>query len=177
LILYHVRDLVDYSGAEICLWDESRGVMVTSSAAGYPRYAAKPGDVYQPDEGYTGWIARHKQRLFIPDTTARPDLLPRNIAQDMPIRAYVGLPLVTSDAFVGTLELASDQPGVYSEDDLEILQVFASQAAVAIQNARLYEEAQRHLKELSGLHQISQAIGSLTDIHQIYAQITERIAV
>jgi GAF domain-containing protein len=150
--------------------------MVTWGAAGYPRYAAEPGDVYQPDQGYTGWIAQHKQRLFIPDTTARPDLRPRNIAEDMPIRSYIGLPLLTSDVFVGTLELASNQPGAYTEEDLEILQVFASQVAVAIQNARLYEEAQHRLRELSGLHQISQAIGSLTDIHQIYAQITERIA-
>jgi PAS domain S-box-containing protein len=176
LILYRVKDLVDYFGAEICLWDEARGVMVTWGAAGDPRYPAGPGDVYQLDEGYTGWIARHKRMLFIPDTAAHPDVPPKIITKDMPVRAYIGLPLLTRDAFVGTLELASDQPGTFTEDDVEILQVFASQAAVAIQNARLYEEAQRHLNELSGLYQISQAIGSLTDVHQIYAQITERIA-
>jgi len=176
LILQRVKDLVDYNSAEICLWDDVRKVMVTRSAAGDPRLTTEAGGLYNLDEGYTGWIARHKQRLFIPDTAERPDLKPKVADTDVPIRSYVGLPLVTSEAFVGTLELVSDRTGAYGAKDLEILEIFANQAAVAIQNARLHAETERRLWEFSGLYQISQAIGSLSDLGQIYAQISERIA-
>lgn len=176
LILARVKGLVDYNSAEICLWDEALQVMVTWGAAGDPRYTSRAGGIYHLDEGFTGWIARHQQQLFIPDTASRPDIRPKAIVDGPPIRSYVGLPLRTSDAFVGTLELASIQPWAYTGEHLEILQIFANQAAVAIQNARLHEETQRRLREFSGLHQISQAIGSLTDTQQIHAQLNERIA-
>jgi PAS domain S-box-containing protein len=77
---------------------------------------------------------------------------------------------------VGTLELVSDRVGAFAEEDLEILDIFANHAAVAIQNARLHAETERRLQEFSGLHQISQTIGSLSDLGQIYAQISKRIA-
>ena len=176
LILRRVRDLVDYYSAEICLWDPARNVMVTRSAAGDPRLTTDAGGLYQLDEGYTGWIARHKQRLFIPDTAERMDVKPKVTKTEVPIRAYVGLPLMTRDAFVGTLELVSDRKGAFSERDLEVLDIFANHAAVAIQNARLHAETERRLQEFSGLHQISQTIGSLSDLGQIYGQISERIA-
>jgi PAS domain S-box-containing protein len=150
--------------------------MVTCSAAGDPRLTTEAGGLYHLDEGYTGWIARHRRRLFIPDTAGRADVRPKVTATEVPIRSYVGLPLVTSDAFIGTLELVSDQPGAFTEKDLEILEIFASQAAVAIQSAGLHDETERRLRELSGLYQISQAIGSLSDLSQIYAQVSERIA-
>lgn len=176
LILQRVKGLVDFYSAEICLWDEARNGMVTWSAAGDPRLTTEAGGFYEVDEGYTGWIARHKRRLFIPDTSLRQDVEPKVTGTRVPIRSYIGLPLVTSDAFVGTLELASDRAGAYAETDLEILEVFANQAAIAIQNARLHSETERRLQEFSGLYQISQAIGSLSDLDQIYAQISERIA-
>ncbi len=62
LILAHVRKLVDYYIAEICLWDESQQVMVTWASAGDARYTARAGGVYHLNEGYTGWIARNRAR-------------------------------------------------------------------------------------------------------------------
>ena len=176
LILLRVRDLVDYYSAEICLWDQARNVMVTRAAAGDARLTTEAGGTYQLDEGYTGWIARHKQRLFIPDTAERPDVSPKVAETNVPIRSYVGLPLMTSDAYVGTLELVSDRADAFAEKDLEILDIFANHAAAAIRNARLHDETERRLQEFSGLHQISQTIGSLSDLGQIYGQISERIA-
>ena len=143
LILARVRGLVDYYIAEICLWNEAERLMVTWASAGDARYTARTGGIYRLNEGFTGWIARHQERLFVPDIAVRQDVRPKIIAEDTPVRSYMGIPLKTGETFVGTLELASDQRGFYTEDKLEILQIFADQAAAAIQNARLYEETQR----------------------------------
>ena len=53
---------------------------------------------------------------------------------------------------------------------------YASQAAVVAENARLYDEEQRRTRELGGLQQIAQAIGSLRSPIELYSQITARIA-
>jgi GAF domain-containing protein/nitrogen-specific signal transduction histidine kinase len=166
-ILESVQRIVPYFVAEVCLWDAGREIMFTRGSAGDPTYRAEMGGLYRLGEGYTGWIARHREALLIPDTTARQDVRPRLDLTERPIRAYVGVPLLVGDALVGTLELASDGARAYSRKDLVTLQTFASQAAVAIENARLFEETQRLVQDLSLLHQAGQAVISSLDIAQV----------
>lgn len=165
-ILAHVKSLVGYYIAEICLWDEGEQVLMTRASAGDPQYTARSGGVYHLNEGYTGWIARNRQVLLIPDTAARTDVQPKIIAEDAPVRAYVGLPLNTGDTFVGTLELASDRTGAYGPDTLRVLEVVAEQAAVAIHNARLYAEAQRRNEQTQLLLEVSESISSTLDLSE-----------
>ena len=61
---------------------------------------------------------------------------------DGEIRAWMGAPLATGESAIGLLTVDSRQPGAYADEDVQILQTFADQAAIAIENARLYERAQ-----------------------------------
>lgn len=176
LILDRVKVLVDYHIAEICLWDETQQVMITAAGAGSPHYSAQAGDLYHLDEGYTGWIARHQQELVIPDTAARKDVRPKIVSEDAPVRSYLGLPLRIGETFVGTLELASDQTGAYTEDLVEILSIFADQAAVAIHNARLFEAQQRQAREQAILFETSAALSSSLDLNEVLGTIGRKVA-
>lgn len=164
LILDRIQDLVAYYIAEICLWNEEEQLLVTRASAGDPRYMASTGGSYRLDEGFTGWIARHQQVLLIPDVAARQEPRPKIDVEDSPVRSYVGLPLRSGDHFIGTLELASDQVGAYTEADLEILQIVADQAAVAIENARLYEMTDERLQmrvdEMAALQRITRELNA-----------------
>jgi GAF domain-containing protein len=51
----------------------------------------------------------------------------------------LGIPLIFQDQVIGVLNLDKDQPGYYQESDLELAMAFANQAAIAIENARMYE--------------------------------------
>jgi PAS domain S-box-containing protein len=164
LVLARVRDLVDYYIAEICLWYEAEQVMITWASAGDPRYTARTGGIYRLDEGFTGWIARNQQEMLIPDISARQEVQPKIVADDTPLRSYVGLPLKIGQTFIGTLEMASDQLGAYDENDLELLRIIAGQAAVAIQSARRYEETQRRFEQTQLLLRVTEAIGSTLDL-------------
>jgi PAS domain S-box-containing protein len=166
-ILESVQRILPYFVAEICLWDADKETMFTRGSAGDPAYRTRMGGFYRLDEGYTGWIARHREPLLIPDTTARQDLRPQLELPGRPFRSYLGVPLLVDDALVGTLEIARVEARAYSQEDLTTLQTFASQAAVAIENARLFEEAQRLLEEVSLLHQAGQAATSSLDIAQV----------
>ncbi len=175
LILVRLKDLMDYYIAEICLWQEEDQVLVTRASAGDPRYMSRTGGIYRLHEGFTGWIARHRQSLLIPDTTARTDVQPKVVAPDTPIRSYVGLPLKVGEQFVGTLELASDRVGAYSEEDVAFLQIFADQASVAIENARLFELQQRQLQEQVLLCQAGTALSSL-DLDEVLRTVARYMA-
>jgi GAF domain-containing protein len=70
-ILASVQRIVPYFVAEVCLWDAAQEIMFTRGGAGDPDYRAKMGGFYKLDEGYTGWIARYREPLLIPDTSGR----------------------------------------------------------------------------------------------------------
>jgi len=149
-ILECAQRIVPYYVAEICLWDAAQQTMFTRGSAGDPTFRAEMGGFYQLDEGYTGWIARHREPLLIPDTNARQDVRPKLDLPENPIHSYLGVPFLVEDALVGTLEMISNEVGAYNEQDMVTLQTFASQAAVAIENARLFEETQRLVEGSSG---------------------------
>ncbi|MCM2316267.1 MAG: GAF domain-containing protein [Thermoanaerobaculia bacterium] len=63
------------------------------------------------------------------------------------VRCNIGIPLVVRDKIIGALTLDSRQPHFYSEKDLHVATAFGRQAAVAIENARLYTSAQHELQD------------------------------
>ena len=176
LILARLKELMDYYIAEICLWQEGEQALVTRASAGDPRYKARSGGIYHLNEGFTGWIARHQQSLLIADTTARTDVQPKVVEPDTPVRSYIGLPLKVGETFVGTLELASDRVAAYNEEDVAALQLFADQAAIAIENARLFELQQRQLREQAILYETSAAISSSLELSEVLRAVARHMA-
>jgi len=59
------------------------------------------------------------------------------------VRGWIGAPLVVKGRVIGDLTVDSRQPGVYGQEETEVVAAFAAQAAIAIENARLYQEAER----------------------------------
>src|SRR5207245_6218842 len=70
-------------------------------------------------------------------------------------RAVLSVPLLASDQALGALAVYRDAPGRFTDEEVNLLQVFAAPAAVAIRNARLYAEARRRQRE-------AETIGVLT---------------
>lgn len=68
-------------------------------------------------------------------------------------RAEIALPLLVGAEVIGALNVQSTQQGAFTEQDIETLQNMANQVAIAIQNARLYQQARTQLAEISRLNQ------------------------
>lgn len=72
---------------------------------------------------------------------------------DLPeTRSEMALPLRVRERVIGVLDVQSEKPAAFSEEDVAILQTLADQVALAIENARLLEESQRALRELEVLY-------------------------
>lgn len=91
--------------------------------------------------GLLGWVIQHGQAALILDVLTDERWVP--LPNDDPARAAVAVPITWSDRVIGGLLLVSQEPGAFHDEHLELLTAICSQAAVALENARLYDEAHR----------------------------------
>lgn len=89
-------------------------------------------------EGITGWVAKHSQPALVNDVEKDP----RYYAAFPSIRSEIAIPLIVANQCIGVLDLESEMPNAFSREDLELLELIASSAAVAMQNARIHQEQQ-----------------------------------
>ncbi len=128
-------------------------------------------------EGLVGWVAQHKQPLLIrnfqsewQDLPARP----RYISEHPPSSA-IFIPLVTGGQCVGAMAAQSYQTGAFSQDDVRRLSIVANQAASAIANARLYQQAQSRAAQLELVGSVSRQVRAITPLPDLFAQTVSLI--
>jgi PAS domain S-box-containing protein len=99
------------------------------------------------DQGMLGWVAAHRRSLNIPDVFADPRSVAREWRRAHGLRSFLGVPVMLGDSLLAVLALSGRAPFELSPDDEDLVANFIAQAAVAIQNARLYAEATRRWRE------------------------------
>ena len=95
-------------------------------------------------EGIVGYAALHKEAVLVPDVSQDP----RYIKVVPDVRSELAIPMLLKDRCIGVVDLESPELDAFSKRDVEILTLLASQAAVAIENARLYEEVSANEERL-----------------------------
>jgi signal transduction histidine kinase/putative methionine-R-sulfoxide reductase with GAF domain len=90
------------------------------------------------------------------------------------VKSFVGLPLVARDRLLGVLYLHSLRPGNF-RDQLPLLTTFANQAAVAIENARLYQIEQKRAVYSALVNQVAQQAASTLDLDQLLQKVVTAI--
>jgi len=87
-------------------------------------------------EGLVGYAALHREPVYVPDVSQDPRYI--KVLDD--VRSELAVPLLVKDRCIGVFDLESPELDAFTKRDIEILTTLASQAAVAIENARLYTE-------------------------------------
>jgi sigma-B regulation protein RsbU (phosphoserine phosphatase) len=109
-------------------------------------------------EGLVGYAALHKEPVLVSDVSQDP----RYIHLVADVRSELAIPLLLKDRCIGVIDLESPELDAFSKRDVEILTLLASQAAVAIENARLYDERrtneERMEKELRFAQRVQTAL-------------------
>jgi signal transduction histidine kinase len=101
-------------------------------------------------EGATGRLAVTREPVQVPDITA-PDVYQsrlRDVLLRLGHRAVLSVPLLAEDHIVGSLNVARARPGDFPSDLIDLLKTFATQSALAIQNARLFREIEIKSRQL-----------------------------
>lgn len=91
------------------------------------------------------------------------------------IRSWLGAPLLVGNAVIGLLILDSEKPNAYTAEAIPLVKSITAQAAVAIQNASLYAQAQQRAEEQALLNEIVSAVSGSLDLQKSLQVIAERI--
>ena len=129
-----VKRIINYRIFGIALLDESSEMLEMKLAIKYgdnPR-ALEPVKL---GEGLVGYAALHKEPVLVDDVTQDPRYI--NVVEG--VRSELVIPLLLKDRCIGVFDLESPELAAFSKKNVELLTLLASQAAVAIENARLYE--------------------------------------
>jgi signal transduction histidine kinase len=93
-----------------------------------------------------------------------------------PMKTFLGVPILLRGVAYGNLYLAEKRDGgEFTEDDEELTQLLAAQAAVAIENARLHESSTRWLRQLESLNEIGSALASQVELEPLLTIVAARL--
>jgi len=127
------RRVIDYRTFGILLLHESTQELEIKVGVQYGEKIALPK--VPLGEGLVGYAALHREAVNVPDVSKDPRYI--KVVDD--VRSELAVPMLLKDRCIGVFDLESPQLDAFSKRDVEILTLLASQAAVAIENARLYE--------------------------------------
>jgi two-component system, NarL family, sensor histidine kinase DevS len=92
-----------------------------------------------------------------------------------PMRGFLGVPIVLRGRAYGNLYLTEKAEGSFTAEDQELVETLASQAAVAIENARLYEDATNWSAQLEALNEVGTALAGEIDLPRLLKLISRRL--
>lgn len=118
-------------------------------------------------EGITGLAALERKAVVTGDVRSHPNYL---AAVDA-VRSEIAVPMEAGGKLVGVIDVQSTEPDAYTEYDQLLLQLLSSRIAFAVENARLFQEEERHSEMLERLAEISQQVGSLLGLDELLQKI------
>jgi diguanylate cyclase (GGDEF)-like protein len=113
--------------------------------------------------GITGSAAKLKRPVY----SANVHKDPRYIGGDPDTQSELAIPLIVQDEVVGVLDCQSDKPAAFDNETVDLLTLFATNAAVALQNSQLYTRAQRRATQLEAIYKIAKQTTAVLDLQQL----------
>lgn len=123
-------------------------------------------------EGVTGWVAQTGQTWLVPDVSQEP----RHITPpDVCVRSELAVPIKFGGTVTGVLNVESTVVNGFDEDDIQVLELLATQVATAIANARLYTDLQTAYKQLQEMQDHFVQAEKMAAIGQLVSGVAHEI--
>jgi two-component sensor histidine kinase len=158
-VFKEVQQLLGAVAYSIWLVQPGAQELVCRQASG-PRSEIVHGWQLEQGAGIAGWVAHHGESLIVPDTrldTRHFKEIDRKI--QLEIRSMLSVPLKLKGRVVGVLQMVDTTANRFGQSDLELLEALAATAAIAIENAQLYDQARRDAQtKLTLLHEVNHRV-------------------
>lgn len=176
VIHHQVTQLLAVEHFYVALYDAGEDRLWYPLAVKYGQRQSWPPRSLQPDR-LTDRVIR-EARPMVMASNASQNLgtagLPTSV--DTP-RAWIGVPLITAERVIGCLAVYAVTPGTeFTSADLNLLTILSGQVSVAIENALLYEQAQRRAQQLESLNGIMALITASLDTEKVLSQVCRSAA-
>jgi len=125
-------------------------------------------------EGAAGLVIATGRPQIIPDYRIWPNRA-LTYEEEQPFISVISVPMVWRDQVLGTIEVLHDRPGYFTQEHLDLLTLFARQAAVALRNAQLLEKERKRQAQLEVLRRASLKVTSTLDLQGVLKAILESV--
>ncbi len=169
-----MESAVQLLGAEsgaIALWDNRKQNYAIAIVHRLPESLIGKG-FSPPWSGVVGEVIAKKSPVFYKDYERHPDRMKELNAYHF--KEILGVPLIVREMIIGTMVIGSSIPEVhFQQKEIDLLYNFAHQAAIAIGNARLYEDSLAKIKQLTALYEIGKTLSSTLDLDDLFKKALE----
>ncbi len=168
--------VMDTTNFYIALYDESLDEVNFVFTVDEGKLLKEPPVKRRGGKGMTEYIIHTKAPLLVKrDVTEKQ----RELGVEMngkPASSWLGVPIIAGERVLGVIGVQSyTEENVYDEGHLELLSTIASQAAVAIENARLFAEYGRKVNQLSALLEVSRSLSSTLSFDEVLSRIVTNV--
>jgi len=162
-IVNAAADLCQAEAASILLYNENDRELYFEAATNMDNPTLR-GTSVPVENSIAGWIVTNRQHVIINDTQKdERHYTPVGVSMQMDIHSLIGIPLIAKGMVIGALEAINKIHLSFNEDDLDLLNALGAQAAIAIENSRLFQQSDL-ISEL--VHELRTPMASLnTAVH------------
>lgn len=168
-----ISRLTKFTAFAVYLLDAERGELSIAYSVGYPEDVQRTLRL-KVGEGLVGAAVAEGKPILVNDVRSDP-----RFVESVPgSNAELVVPLRRKGHIIGALNLLSDTIGEFTSDDEAMLRQFGAHVAVAIENARLFEQERRYISTLETLAEIGREFGAILDLDALLtriAQLTRRV--
>jgi GAF domain-containing protein/two-component sensor histidine kinase len=173
LIMNKVVEILDVEAGSLLLLDEESGDLVFQVALGVPGSQVLIGRHHPLGSGIAGYVGQSGQAEIVNDVQADPRWK-RDVDKDtgLTTRSILCVPMISRDRVIGVIEAINHRDGTpFRQSESDLLVAFAGQAAVAIENARLYtmtdQALAQRVDELSTVQRIDRELNAALDFDRV----------
>jgi adenylate cyclase len=159
LVTYLVHLTFGYQSVSILLRDGDD--LVVRAVAGGADEDARMGRRIPIGQGITGWVALQQEPLYVGDVRQDPRYIPAG--QHGLTRSKLAVPILTAREVFGVLDVESEAVDAFGPSDIRLLDTLSGQLGVAMENAQLFDNEQRRVRQLGQVNNLSVAVTAQLD--------------
>ncbi|KAF0111975.1 MAG: putative signaling protein [Chloroflexi bacterium] len=168
-LLVQLAQVIPYDSAALFLKENNHLRSVAGRGFAHPEKVISKK--FLGDDPLTRDIYETRRPLILPDV--KVDERWQNWGDSGRVRGWLGVPLVVREKVIGHLTVDSFTPDAFNESHVNLAQAFASQAAAAIENARLFNETRQRLAELETINRISTALRTAQTVEEMLPRLLD----
>ncbi|MCC7116961.1 MAG: GAF domain-containing protein [Anaerolineales bacterium] len=154
----------------IHLLDVDEQVLIARAVSGYHRQDREKATLKMKlGEGVAGQAIQEGRAINIKDISASPNFVTGDAAPTF--RSLLVVPIQSGKNLIGTISLHSDQTNAFSAEEINLLNGLGVQAAISIENTKLFEATQQSLKEVQALYKINQGLAASLDPGELIREV------
>ncbi len=166
-VLEELRRVLNVTASSVWLLDAYTQELVCYQATGPQAEIVREWRV-PLGTGLVGWVAQHDCSLVVADVRSDPRHFPAiDHATGLAIRSVISVPVRVGQRLVGVIQALDETPQRFGAEALGLVELLATAAAIAIENARLFHETRQRADRLAALTEISTAINQPVELNAV----------